>query len=189
VASEDLDPLPPTVQELLREDDPFRLVIRAHAEIEQLIAMATRSVFIEGKMPEELKHLGFIRTLSLAISLGLVPSEAKGLIKPLTDLRNEFAHSQGPADVSRTRAREILRPCRPHLPEEIKQRLKDERPITYLRLAAAVIYLQFADAISVAVAEREFAEKAVAEARSRRVLSAEQIRQLLAEEEDENELP
>jgi hypothetical protein len=55
--------------------------------------------------------------------------------------------------------------------------------------AAAVIYLQFADAISVAVAEREFAEKAVAEARARRVLSAEQIRQLLAEEEDENELP
>ena len=50
-----------------------------------------------------------------------------------------------------------------------------------------MIYLQFADAISVAVAEREFAEKAVAEARARRVLSAEQIRQLLAEEEDENE--
>jgi hypothetical protein len=191
VATEDLDALPPTVQELLREDDPFRLVIRAHAEIEQLIAMATQSVFIEGKMPEELKHLGFIRTLSLslAISLGLVPSEAKGLIKPLTDLRNEFAHGQGPADVSRTRAREILRPCRPDLPEEIKQRLKDEPPITYLRLAAAVIYLQFADAISVAVAEREFAEKAVAEARAKRVLSVEQITQLLAEEEDENDTP
>lgn len=38
MATEDLDPLPPTVQELLREDDLFRLVIRAHAEIEQLIA-------------------------------------------------------------------------------------------------------------------------------------------------------
>ena len=71
------DPLPPTVQELLREDDPFRLVIRAHAEIEQLVAMATQSVFLEGKMPEELKHLGFARTLSLAISLGLVPPEAR----------------------------------------------------------------------------------------------------------------
>jgi hypothetical protein len=34
-------------------------------------------------------------------------------------------------------------------------------------------------------AEREFAEKAVAEARARRVLSAEQIRQLLVEKEDE----
>ena len=54
-------------------------------------------------MPEELKHLGFSRTLSLAISLGLVPSEAKGLIKPLTDLRHEFAHSQGPAGVSSLR--------------------------------------------------------------------------------------
>jgi uncharacterized protein YutE (UPF0331/DUF86 family) len=189
VATEDLDPLPPTVQELLREDDPFRLVIRAHAEIEQLIAMATQSVFVEGKMPEELRHLGFIRKLSLAISLGLVPPEAMELIKQLTELRNELAHGRGAAELSRARARQILRPCRPHLPEEIKQRLKDEPPITYLRLAAAVIYLQFADAISVAVAERDFAEKAVAEARAKGVLSAEQIRELLAEEEDENELP
>jgi hypothetical protein len=186
VAVEDVEPLPPVVQDLLREADPFRLTIRARAAVEPLVAMALQSLFVGQKTPDEVKRLGFGSRLSLAISLGLLPPHVKELIKPLTDLRDDFVHPSGdpeePVELSPTRAKEVLRPCRPYLPEQIKQRLKYAPPILYLQLAAAVIYLQFADANRVAVAEREFAEKAVADARARLVLSLEQITELLAQE-------
>jgi hypothetical protein len=184
MAVEDVEPLPPVVQEFLREDDPFRLTIRARAEIETLVTMALESLFSNQEMPDELAHLGFKSRLALAISLGLLPPGIVELIKPLPELRNQFAHGTGPAELSSTRAKELLRPCRPHLPEEIKQRLKQEPPITYLRLTAAVVYLQCADAIRVAVAERALTEKAVAEARARRVPSVEQLAELLALEDE-----
>jgi hypothetical protein len=183
---ENPEPLPRVVEELLREDDAFRLAIRAHAEIEQHLKLALQSRLLDQRMPDWLEHLGFARILSLAISLGLVPADVKELIKPLTALRNDFAHAGSPAELTPTRAKEVLRPCRPYLSEEIKQLLKHEPPITYLQISVAIIYLEFAEAIKVAVAEREFAEAAVAEARVRTLakgaLSVEQIRELLADE-------
>jgi hypothetical protein len=188
VEPEDVEPLPTAVQELLSEEDTFRLAIRAHAEVEQLVAMAIESLFVDHRTPDELKYLGFTRSLALAISLGLIPAEVKGLVKPLTDLRNDFAHTGGPVHLSPGRARQLLRACRPYLPEQIKQHLKNEPPITYLRLAAAVIYLQVADGVRVALAEREFAERAVAEARAavlkKGALSPQQIRALLAADDE-----
>jgi hypothetical protein len=176
------EPLPPKVQELLAEDDEFRLAIRAHAEIEQLVTLALVSVFVDQTMPDWMEHVGFKRDLSLAISLGLLPPAAKELVGPLTDLRNELAHGPGPATVSAARAKAVLGPCRPYLPEQIKQRLKNEPAITYLRLAAATIYLEFADGIRVAVWERAAAEAALAERKAKAVLSPEQIAEILAEE-------
>jgi hypothetical protein len=181
---EDVEPLPQNVRELLAEDDPFRLVIRAHAEIEQLVTLALVSAFIDQTMPDWLEHVGFKRDLSLAISLGLLAPSAKDLVGPLTRLRNKLVHDRGPVTVSAARAKAVLGPFRPYLPEEIRQRLKNEPPITYLRLAAATIYLEFADGIRVAVWERAAAEEALAERKAKSVLSSEQIAELLALEEE-----
>jgi len=73
-----------------------------------------------------------------------------------------------PHSLSPTRAKAVLRPCRPYLPEQ----------------AAAVIYLQVAEGVRIAVAEREFAERAVAEARKKGVLTPEQIKKVLALEDE-----
>jgi len=47
-----------------------------------------------------------------------------------------------------------------------------------------VIYLQVAEGVRIAVAEREFAERAVAEARKKGVLTPEQIKKVLALEDE-----
>jgi hypothetical protein len=175
------DPFPDRIHELLEDEDAFRLATRAHAEIEQLVEMAVQSLFVEGKLPDELKHLGFTRLLALAIALGLVEPKAKTLVKPLTDLRNDFAHVPGFDELSPERAKRLIAP----LSNEIKQQLKGQSPITLLRAAIAGIYLELADAISHATAARDFAEKLLAEDRARKQLSlsVEQITELLAQAE------
>jgi len=179
--AEQSDPFAAPARELIAEKDAFRLTVRAHAEIEQLVLMALQSVFVDSKLPDDLKHIGFARSLSLAIALGLIPPELKQVVKSLTDLRNEFAHAGGPNELSAARAKELIRPIRPLLPDKIIQELKGKSPLFYLRVAVFVIYVELARAIRLATAERDFAEQAVAEVRAKPILTVEEITELLAQ--------
>lgn len=181
------EPLPSAVEELLDEDDAFRLTVRAHAAIEQYIKMAIQSRFVDQKLPDEFKHLGFTRTLTLAISLGLVPPEIKRLSSPFTKLRDAFVHGMI-SEVSPERAKQVFDACRPYLAETVERQLEDAPPINYLRVAAATIYLEFAEGVRLAEARRRFEDEAIGEARGRAMkrgrLTNEQIRKLLAEDDE-----
>jgi hypothetical protein len=178
--------MPPPVEDLLDEDDPFRLVIRAHAAVEQYVKMAIQSRFIDQQVPDELKHLGFTRTLALAISLGLVPPEVKGLSRQFTKLRDDFVHGII-SELTSERAKRVFAPCRPYLDDDLDRRLEDSPPMVYLQLAAATVYLQVAEGVQLAEANRRFAEEALDDARARAFergrLSLDQISKLLAETE------
>jgi hypothetical protein len=75
-----------------------------------------------------------------------------------------------------------------YLDEELERHLEGADPIEYLRFAAAVIYLQLADGVRVAEADRRFAEEAVRKAGFRGLkpldLTEEQIAKLFADDEE-----
>src|SRR4051794_27110390 len=66
------EPLPPSIQKILAETDPLRLVIRAQAEFEQYLTMAIRARFLNQAWPKELKGVGFRQRVGLAVALGLI---------------------------------------------------------------------------------------------------------------------
>jgi hypothetical protein len=148
--------------------------------------MAIQSRFLDQKLPDELKHLGFTRTLTLAISLGLVPPEVKGISRQFTKLRDDFVHG-AVSELTPERAKRVFGPCRPYFDDELEGRLEHAPPIVYLQLAAVTIYFQVAEGVQLAEADRRFAEEAVEEARARAFergrLSVEHISKLLAENE------
>jgi hypothetical protein len=182
------EPLPAPVNDLLDESDPLRLIIRAHSAIEKYVAMALQSRFLDQKWPADLGGMSFRQRLALAVALGLVPADVKPLINEFSNLRNDIA--RGKLDeVGERQAKKVFALCQPYLSDDAPRWLAGAEPISYLHVAVATIYVLLTDSVRLAEDERRFAERAVTDARraamKRASLSADQIRELLADEEED----
>jgi hypothetical protein len=77
--------------DLFGEEDPFRLVIRGHALIDERLDELLAYAFV-GETPQFLRGPSFQRKVDLCVALELMSSPFASLINRLTKLRNEIAH-------------------------------------------------------------------------------------------------
>src|SRR3954453_20998332 len=80
--------------------DPFRLVVRGHALIDDTLDELLAYAFV-GERPSFLRGPTFQRKIDLCVALGLMSSAFANLVNRLTKLRNEIAH--GADEVTRAR--------------------------------------------------------------------------------------
>jgi hypothetical protein len=165
-------PLPPSIRDLFAEDDPLRVVIRAHAGLERYVTMAIQSRFVGYEWPKDLSGLGFRQRLALAVALGLVLPSAVPPIQAFAGLRNKLSHgNDAEVEISDQTA----------LPE-----LRAQPVVRLLQFAAASCYLQVAESVRRAEETRSYAEAAVEKARAAEPkLSLEDIEKLLRETDDD----
>jgi hypothetical protein len=97
-------------QRRIGERDVFRLAIRGHAMIEDLIDAGLRGALVGGASSDIMK-LQFSRRLELARSLGLIDANTKRLVHELGRIRNEFAHGRTD-DLHPERARALVDPLK-----------------------------------------------------------------------------
>jgi hypothetical protein len=71
--------------------DPFRLVIRGHALIDERLDELLAYAYV-GERPPFLRGPSFQRKVDLCVALGLMSSPSASLVNRLTKLRNEIAH-------------------------------------------------------------------------------------------------
>jgi hypothetical protein len=91
---------------IITEEDPFRLVIRGHAMVEEVVDGAIDAAFADGT-PDELKRLNLPARLALAEALELLTTEVVAAVKALAKVRNRLAH--GGDDVVTSDERRALR--------------------------------------------------------------------------------
>lgn len=84
--------------------DPFRLVVRGHALIDDRLDDLLAYAFV-GERPAFMRGTSFQRKIDLCVALGLMSSAFANLINRLTRLRNEIAH--GADEVTTERARGV----------------------------------------------------------------------------------
>jgi hypothetical protein len=90
---------------LMREPDAFKLAIRGQMAIEADIDAAIAETF-GGDVPGEVRSARFGIRLALAVGLGLIPHDWKGIFEKLASLRNRFAHGEI-EDLTPQRARSL----------------------------------------------------------------------------------
>jgi hypothetical protein len=164
------------------EKDPFRLVIRGHALIEEVLDDAINGAFPSGT-PAELKRIRLPARLALAKALELITPELAAAIAALARIRNEFAHG-GADEVTQEHARMMGEVIAPLLPEE-DLRLDEYSPGDQMRLAIAVVWQVAWDTAEFAFDKRLEAEAALAAFRSSRtVFTAKEISALLEADEE-----
>jgi len=83
-----------TIDDVLLENDDFRLAIRGFAVIEDSIAAGIAEAFEGGKLPGELKRLPFRARLALFMAVTGIPEESVKPLIALAKLRNDFAHGR-----------------------------------------------------------------------------------------------
>jgi hypothetical protein len=84
--------------------DPFRLVVRGHALIDERLDELLAYAFV-GERPPFLRGPSFQRKVDLCVVLGLMSSAFANLINRLTKLRNEMAY--GADEVTTRRAKVV----------------------------------------------------------------------------------
>jgi hypothetical protein len=90
--------------DLLGGSDPFRLVIRGHALIDERLDELLAYAYV-GEEPPFLRGPSFQRKVDLCVALGLMSSPFASLVNQLTTLRNEIAHG---ADEVTTRRAQVV---------------------------------------------------------------------------------
>jgi hypothetical protein len=78
--------------DLFGSADPFRLVIRGHALIDERLDGLLAYAFV-GERPPFLRGPSFQRKVDLCVALRLMSSAFANLVNRLTKLRNEMAHA------------------------------------------------------------------------------------------------
>ena len=146
------------ILEIITEDDPFRLVIRGHALMEETIDGAIGAAF-PGGTPAELRRLGFRSRLALARGLELVDDQVSLAIETLAKIRNEFAHGSAEKLTDRHRS-DLVRVVQSFLPEGVDT---DQIPReTIHRIAVGLIWQATRSTIDHALEVRAEAEQALA---------------------------
>lgn len=157
------------------EDDPFRLVIRGHALIEEVVDQGIDNAFADG-MPAELKRLRLAARLSLAQALELITPEVAKAVTTLAKIRNRLAHGVD-ADVTDEDVRSLLRVLEPFAePDDPWDRYHADY---HLGLAIATIWVSARQTVDFALERRADAEAALAAWTERHVLSKVQVAELV----------
>lgn len=99
----------------LQDDDPFRVAIRGHVVLEDIVDEALREM-LTGHGSADVMGLQFSRRLALATSLGLITENDRRLVHELGRIRNDFAHGTI-EELSLPRAKQLLAPLRAIYPE------------------------------------------------------------------------
>lgn len=111
-----------TIDDVLEEEDNFRLAIRGFAVIEDSIAAGIAEAF-EGPMPSELKRLPFRARLALFSAVTSFPEQSVKPLIALARLRNDFAHGRL-NDLTRQRANSLADEFRKVFPRTAETILK-----------------------------------------------------------------
>lgn len=117
--------------ELLREQDSFKLAIRGQTAIEGEIDAAIADVFV-GDVPGEIRKARFPIRLALLVGLGILPARMTGLYLQLARLRNDFAHGNV-RGLTPQRARSLIHEVRALLGNSVPAEFSDAEE----RIAAA----------------------------------------------------
>ena len=155
----------------MAEQDPFKLAIRCQSELEAMIDAAILDAFV-GSKPKPRELGPFDRRLRLAIAMGVIDSKLEGSLRALARLRNDFAHGTI-EHLTLARAKGLIDPAL--FPYEKNEAVsKEKRPLTWLRSALYVAFLELSLSIELASREREEAREARKELALRRLGRAQQ---------------
>jgi hypothetical protein len=135
--------------------DPFRLVVRGHALIDERLDELLAYAFV-GERPSFLRGPTFQRKVDLCEALGLISSPFANLVNRLTKLRNEIAH--GADEVTTGRAEVVYAAAdefQPSLAELSDVFRRSDDPHDLLAAALVVIWAGLDGCEVVAAKRRE----------------------------------
>lgn len=141
--------------DLLDGADPFRLVVRGHALVDERLDELLAYAFVSER-PGFLRGPSFQRKVDLCVALGLMSSSFADLVDRLTKLRNEIAH--GADDVTTRRAEVVYTAAhefQPSLADLSDVFPRSDDPHDLLAAALAVIWAGLSGSEMVAAKRRE----------------------------------
>jgi hypothetical protein len=161
---------------VITERDPFRLIIRGHALIEDVLDAGINSAFTGGT-PRELKRIAFSARVALARALELITPELSDAILAVAAVRHEFAHGRHD-EFTDDHVASVGRAVVPLLCDDVDLgafSLGDA-----MRIAIAAVHEATAGTVEEAMTRRDEAALALIAWRKDRALSRDQITKLLA---------
>jgi hypothetical protein len=118
------------LEDVVHERDVFKLAIRGHAAVEELINLTIADA-LGGTTPAELRRLSFPARLALMIAFTPLDDGAARPIAALAKLRNDFAHGDIET-LTLDRARSLADVFRPAVPESAHEFLDSDSPLVIL---------------------------------------------------------
>jgi hypothetical protein len=170
---------------LLHEEDPFRVVIRGYALIDDRLKNVLNAAFVGGT-PDELSGLRLKSRLALAQALGFVAPEVAGAIKALGKIRHRLAHGSD-EEVTKSDVRSLFAEFKEILGDGVVEaewgEIDHSSEIDLLRAGVLTIWEWMGIDASRAVAKRAELDAALAEKRKQAGgLPVERIRELLQQD-------
>jgi hypothetical protein len=109
--------VPQASDDVLRETDVLRLLIRTTAYVESILEQALETVLptLEGR--SWARSLALSRKIEFVIATGMLPQETRRGLVALNELRNEYAHQHNPPPLTVERADRLMEAWRPIFPE------------------------------------------------------------------------
>jgi len=135
------------LQNLMNEEDVFKLSIRGQAAIDELLSHGIAEAF-GGAIPPELRRMPFPTRVALAIALGIGVEHIRGALLANAKVRHDFAHGhihELSLERATAVARELEEPA-PNLVEAITDGDLPPDPRMIHRVIISVLYasIQFA---------------------------------------------
>jgi hypothetical protein len=149
----------PAFEKLLKEPDMFKLAIRGHAAIEDLLERGIAEAF-EGEAPAELRRLPFRTRLALFAALVRLPDTYCRAIGLLAQLRHDFAHGRI-EELTPQRAEELAAQLRPIGPPAVAEFYDTGNPRVILVTGLTAAYIAADAAMELAEKRRHDQQAAI----------------------------
>jgi hypothetical protein len=128
------------VDEVTATTDPFRLAIRGHQGISDVLVVALEEV-LDAEVVRELGRLRFPLRVELAVALDAIPRGFRDALLVLNRIRNRFAHERG-ATFGATEAGELLAALPPEVADHLRSEIDkpSEKPVLVLATTIIIIF-------------------------------------------------
>jgi hypothetical protein len=120
--------MPEAALAFLRETDPLRLTVTTMAFVERALVDALERILPTESGKAWAHHLPMERKLDLALGAGVIPPAAATGLQALQKLRNEYAHSPDPPDLTAEKADQVRRAWRELYPPLVQEPAEPEPP-------------------------------------------------------------
>jgi hypothetical protein len=148
------------LQDLLNEQDTFKLSIRGHSAIEDLLDSGIAEAF-GGSVPKELARLHFAARIALAIALGIHIEPLRNALLANAKVRHDFAHGRI-HDLSAVRAAALVRELPAEAPDLGSWPGDKEPPPRIIQaMVIGVLYALIQNAIEIARSRQMQAQRAL----------------------------
>jgi hypothetical protein len=136
------------VDEVTATTDPFRLAIRGHQGISDVLVVALEEV-LDAEVVRELGRLRFPLRVELAVALDAIPRGFRDALLVLNRIRNRFAHERG-ATFGATEAGELLAALPPEVADHLRSEIDkpSEKPVLVLATTIIIIFRSIQRAIT-----------------------------------------